>query len=85
PAVEGIQPDIYHASISYTAVTRAIESKSLKLMLTTYRDKRIFAEDLAGELADRVAELGEAVADIEVTLVQNVRGGIATEVTARPR
>jgi NADPH-dependent 7-cyano-7-deazaguanine reductase QueF len=85
PAVEGIQPDIYRATISYTAVTHAIESKSLKLMLTTYRDKRIFAEHLAGELADRVAELGAAVADVEVALAQNVRGGIATEVTAHPK
>ena len=85
PAVEGIQPDIYSATISYTAVTAAIESKSLKLWLTTYRDQRIFAEHLAGEMADHVAALGEAVADVEVTLVQNVRGGIATEVRAGPR
>ena len=84
PAVDGIQPDIYNATISYTAVTHAIESKSFKLMLTTYRDRRIFAEHLAGELADRVAELGDAVADVEVTLLQNIRGGIVTEVTARP-
>ena len=84
PAVEGIQPDIYSATISYTAVTAAIESKSLKLWLTTYRDRRIFAEHLVGELADHVAALGDAVDDIEVTLTQNVRGGIATEVSAKP-
>ncbi len=84
PAVEGIQPDIYVATFSYTAVTHAIESKSFKLMLTTYRDKRIFAENLAGELADRIAELGDKVADVEVSLIQNIRGGIITEVTARP-
>ena len=53
PAVEGIQPDIYEARISYTAATHAIESKSLKLMLVTYRDKRIFAENLVGDIADR--------------------------------
>ena len=85
PAVEGIQPDIYTATIRYTALTEAIESKSLKLWLTTYRDKRIFAEHLAGEMADHIAALGDAVDDIEVTLSQNVRGGIATEVTATPR
>ncbi len=85
PAVEGIQPDIYKATISYTAVTQAIESKSLKLWLTTYRDKRIFAEHLACEMADHIAALGDAVTDIEVTLSQNVRGGIATDVTATPR
>ncbi len=83
PAVPGIQPDIYTATIRYTAVTAAIESKSLKLLLTTYRDRRIFAEHLVGELADRIAAASDGVDDVEVTLVQNVRGGIATEVTAR--
>ena len=83
PAVDGIQPDIYNATIRYTAVTNAIESKSLKLWLTTYRDRRIFAEHLAGEMADKIAEL-DGVTDIEVTLSQNVRGGIATEVVAHP-
>ncbi len=84
PAVEGIQPDIYSATIRYTAVSRAIESKSLKLWLTTYRDQRIFAEHLAGVMADHIASLGDVVSNVEVTLAQNVRGGIATEVTARP-
>ena len=83
PAVDGIQPDIYSATIRYSALTNAIESKSLKLWLTTYRDQRIFAEHLAGEMADKIAEL-DGVADVEVTLTQNVRGGIATEVVARP-
>lgn len=81
PAVEGIQPDIYSATIAYTAVTHAIESKSLKLWLVTYRDRRIFAEHLAKELHDHIASLGDEVSDIEVTLSQNVRGGIATRVT----
>ena len=43
PAVEGVQPDIYNAEISYTAQTHAVESKSLKLWLVTFRDRRIFA------------------------------------------
>ena len=81
PAVDGIQPDIYRAEITYTAVTHAIESKSLKLWLVTYRDRRIFAEHLVIELHDHVAQLGSMVADIEVTLSQNVRGGILTEVS----
>lgn len=85
PAVDGIQPDIYQLVIRYTAVTEAIESKSLKLMLTTYRDQRIFAEHLVGELADRIQSAGPGIADVEVTLTQNVRGGIATTVTASAR
>ncbi|MEM9133987.1 MAG: 7-cyano-7-deazaguanine reductase [Actinomycetota bacterium] len=85
PAVEGVQPDIYHTVIRYRAVGEAIESKSLKLMLTTYRDRRIFAEHLVGELADRIAAAGDGVADVEVTLTQNIRGGIVTTVTATAR
>ena len=81
PAVEGIQPDVYRATISYTARTHAIESKSLKLWLVTYRDRRIFAEHLVKELHDHIAGLGDKVSDVSVTLSQNVRGGIATSVT----
>lgn len=80
PAVEGIQPDVYAATIGYTAVTHAIESKSLKLWLVTYRDRRIFAEHLAKELHDHIAELGDTVRDVRIELGQNVRGGIATRV-----
>jgi 7-cyano-7-deazaguanine reductase len=81
PAVEGIQPDIYHAVISYTAVTHAIESKSLKLYLVTFRERRIFAEHLAVEIHDHLAQLGDAITDLAVVLRQNVRGGITTEVS----
>lgn len=80
PAVPGIQPDVYDAEIAYTAVTHAIESKSLKLWLVTFRDRRIFAEHLAVELHDAVADHAPAVADVRIRLTQNVRGGIVTEV-----
>jgi|TARA_Y100000310_G_scaffold342990_1_gene448614 7-cyano-7-deazaguanine reductase len=80
PAVPGVQPDIYELAISYTAVTHAIESKSLKLWLTTYRDQRIFAEHLVIELHDHVAALEPMVADVSVRLEQNIRGGIVTVV-----
>lgn len=78
PAVEAIQPDIYDATLTYTAVTQAIESKSLKLWLVTYREQRIFGEHLACELYDHLARLQPAIADIHVRLVQNIRGGIVT-------
>jgi NADPH-dependent 7-cyano-7-deazaguanine reductase QueF len=80
PAVPGIQPDIYRATIEYTAVTDAIESKSLKLWFVTYRERRIFAEHLVIELYDKVAALAPAVSDVRVSLSQNTRGGIVTEV-----
>ena len=81
PAVDGVQPDVYRATISYVAKTHAIESKSLKLWLITFRDRQIFAEHLVKELHDHIADLGDQVSDISVTLSQNVRGGIATSVT----
>lgn len=81
PAVDGIQPDVYQAHIRYTAVTKAIESKSLKLWLVTFRDRRVFAEHLVKEIHDHISELGTAVSDVSVTLSQNVRGGIATRVS----
>jgi NADPH-dependent 7-cyano-7-deazaguanine reductase QueF len=80
PAVDGVQPDIYRAEIAYTAVTGAIESKSLKLWLTTFRDRRIFAEHLVLELFDRISAHGGAVRDVHVRLTQNARGGITTVV-----
>lgn len=80
PAVPGIQPDIYEACIEYTAVTHAIESKSLKLWLVTFRDRRIFAEHLAIEMHDSIAALAPQVGDVRVSLKQNTRGGIVTEV-----
>jgi NADPH-dependent 7-cyano-7-deazaguanine reductase QueF len=81
PAVEGLQPDIYRAEFRYTAVTHAIESKSFKLCLVTYRERRVFAEHLVIELHDVIAALAPRVRDIEITLRQNVRGGITTEVS----
>ena len=81
PAVPGIQPDIYDATIEYTALTHAIESKSLKLWLVTFRDRRIFAEHLAIEMYDTVAALTPQVGDIAIFLRQNTRGGIVTEVS----
>jgi 7-cyano-7-deazaguanine reductase len=80
PAVEGIQPDVYEAEIGYTALTHAVESKSLKLWLVTFRDRRIFAEHLAVEIHDALAALAPRVADVSVRLRQNVRGGIVTVV-----
>lgn len=84
PAVEGIQPDIYSAEITYTARTHAIESKSLKLWLVTFRDRRIFAEHLAVEIHDHLAAHEPAVSDVSVRLVQIPRGGITTVVEHPP-
>lgn len=80
PAVPVIQPDLYTAEISYTAQTHAVESKSLKLWLLGFRDRRIFAEHLVVELHDHLAGYAPAVSDVRVRLEQQVRGGIVTVV-----
>lgn len=87
PAVVGVQPDIYKCTISFRGNV-AIESKSLKLWLTTFRDRRIFAEHLAIEIGDRikqfVLDVGAQVTEIKVRLVQNMRGGIVETVEYSP-
>lgn len=80
PVVQGVQPDRYDAEISYTAVTHALESKSVKLWLVSFRDRRVFAEVLAVELHDGVAAFEPAVSHVAVRLTQSVRGGIITTV-----
>lgn len=86
PAVAGIQPDIYDCQITFIGDV-SIESKSLKLWLTTYRDQRIFAEDLAIAIGHKVEEFavlsGRTITAVEVNLVQNIRGGIVETVTYR--
>ena len=50
------QPDVSSVRISYVPAARCIESKSLKLFLWGFRDRHIFAEALAVEIADEVWE-----------------------------
>ena len=80
PAVEGIQPDIYRCVIEYRADTVSLESKSLKYWLVTFRDRRIFAENLAAEIGTTVSAV-EGLTFRSVTLTQNVRGGLVETVT----
>lgn len=84
PAVEGLQPDIYDAEIAYTARTHALESKSLKLWLVSFRDRRMFAEHLVLEIHDVLAGYAPALEDVRVRLTQNARGGITTVVEHPP-
>ncbi len=77
------QTDLYRATIGYRPAGRALETKSLKLYLATYQHEPegIFAEHLADRIAHDVHEATGAHR-VEVVLVQNVRGGITTTVTA---
>lgn len=83
PAVSGTQPDLYRCIIEYRAETRSIESKSLKLWLVTFRDQRIFAENLAAEIGTTIDKLDGLTLE-HVTLTQNVRGGLAETVRYHP-
>ena len=63
------QPDLYVARMEYWPGELCIESKSLKLYLSGYRNERHFCEALAVKIRDDVAE-------VRVTLEQKARGGI---------
>jgi 7-cyano-7-deazaguanine reductase len=87
PGVETVEmvsdePDFYTASIEYRPAALCLESKSLKIYLSKFRDQGIFCEALAVQIRDEVAaalELDQAA--VHVTLVQKPRGGIT--ITAR--
>jgi 7-cyano-7-deazaguanine reductase len=78
------QPDLSTLTIDYRPDRRCVESKSLKLYLWSFRDRRVFAEALAVEIADEVMATAEPF-EVTVVLAQHVRGGIALEATAERR
>ena len=60
---------------------RCIESKSLKLYLWSFRDRQVFCEALAAEIADEVVQRADPH-EVTVTVTQQPRGGIVIEATA---
>lgn len=75
------QPDLSHVEISYLPDRWCVESKSLKLYLWGFRQRSVFAESLAAEIA------GEIMATVRphrvtVSLTQRPRGGITVSATA---
>jgi 7-cyano-7-deazaguanine reductase len=71
------QPDLYVATIEYWPGPLCLESKSLKLYLSRYRNEPAFCEALAIRIRDDVAEALELPPDkVQVTLRQKARGGI---------
>lgn len=71
------QPDISTVRIDYVPAKRCVESKSLKLYLWGFRDRKVFAEALAVEIADEVWESAQP-RSVEVMVTQHARGGIVT-------
>lgn len=78
------QPDISHVVIEYQPDLWCVESKSLKLYLWRFRDRPVFAEALAAEIADEI--MGSVMArSVRVHLTQQPRGGITIEAIAERR
>ena len=75
------QPDISTVEIEYEPNARCVESKSLKLYLWSFRDRAVFAEALAVEIAQEIKRAAEPVR-VKVVVSQNPRGGIALEATS---
>lgn len=76
------QPDLAHVVIEYAPDQWCIESKSLKLYLWSFRDRPVFAEALAAEIAGEVMTTAQPQW-VTVTLTQRPRGGIEVQAVAR--
>jgi 7-cyano-7-deazaguanine reductase len=75
------QPDLSTVVIEYVPDQWCVESKSLKLYLWGFRDRAVFAEALAAEIAGEVM-LSAKPQSVKVTLTQRPRGGIEVEAVA---
>ena len=78
------QPDFYELKLSYRPKESLIESKALKLYLWGFRDKGIFAEDLAATLLKDLVGTCDPV-EMTVDLTQQVRGGLQIRTVVRRR
>ena len=75
------QPDLSHVVIEYEPATWCVESKSLKLYLWSFRDRPVFAEALAAEIAGELMATAKPKT-VTVTLTQRPRGGIEVQAVA---
>jgi 7-cyano-7-deazaguanine reductase len=75
------QPDLSTVVIEYVPDEWCIESKSLKLYLWSFRDRAVFAEALAAEIAAEVMH-SATPSHVKVTLTQRPRGGIEVQAVA---
>lgn len=75
------QPDLATVEITYRPDRWCVESKSLKLYLWGFRDRPVFVEQLATEIADEIALTAEPH-EVRVVVTQRPRGGIEVQATA---
>ena len=77
------QPDNYVTTIRYRPGALCLESKSVKIYLSRYRNEGAFCEALAVQIRDEAAAALELPpASVRVTLRQKARGGIVIVATA---
>lgn len=76
------QPDWYEVKITYRPDGLCIESKSLKLYFVTFRNKGIFGEAFAEQIA-RDMMRAAAPQWVRVTIMQKPRGGIRITASAK--
>jgi len=78
------QPDLSTVVIEYEPDQRCVESKSLKLYLWGFRDKAVFAEAMAAQIAEEIMASAQP-RRVTVTLTQRPRGGIEVQAVAELR
>ena len=78
------QPDFAEILIEYIPDELCIELKTLKLYLTSFRDKGAFHEAITNEILSDLASLLKP-RFMRITANFNVRGGIHTQVTVEHR
>ena len=76
------QPDFYELKLSYRPATQLLESKAMKLYLWGFRDRGVFAEDLAAILLEDLIAVCEPE-EMTVDLTQQVRGGLQIRTVVR--
>src|SRR4028119_1644404 len=69
------QPDFYELKLTYRPRARLLESKAMKLYLWGFRERGMFAEDMAASLLKDLVAACDPV-EMNVDLTQQVRGGL---------
>jgi len=78
------QPDLAMVVISYAPDQWCVESKSLKLYLWGFRDRPVFVEALAAEIAEEIMATAQPHL-VTVVITQRPRGGIEVQATSERR
>ncbi|HET7480603.1 MAG TPA: preQ(1) synthase [Rubrobacteraceae bacterium] len=76
------QPDFYDLKLSYRPKEKLLESKAMKLYLWGFREKGMFAEDMAATLLKDLVAACDPV-EMTVDLTQQVRGGLEIRTVVR--